>query len=351
MNPICEKYSVLIEDLVAGEELDEATAAQAEAHIFACAACRSEYELLRREKEFLAHYMFEFEPLPDSWTDFQARLDADEKSVSDNAVFPVESPRRKKRIFALGFSPAFAVAAGLLLIFGIGFVLLKNMPLKRQGDKYAAELNPENSLSPQSDETGSKSAVSLQEENISAASDDAPQIDETKVKKQSLKTKNIFHSAKKLSAAETVKIKRATVFSGVDKKRNSEAVTNEEARAAMRRKQNLETEIADQIEKIELLLRAFRNAEADGAASFDVEYEKRQARKLLETNARLRRDAEIYGISDGEELLSRVDSYLLEIANLGDNPAPEKVLDIRERVSNQNIIAGLQIYSSVVAMK
>ena len=347
MNETCEKYFGSIEDLIEGD-LDSRSAAQAKSHVFDCVECRNEYELLRREKEVLAHYLFEFEPPPDSWTNFQTRLLEDKEKISDNADFPVELSRRKKRIFVFGFSPALA-AAVLLLFFGVGFVWLRNAA----DEQNVAEIKSEDSRQsqPQLIRANPKSSPEIEAKNVVRGSN-IQKNNEPILKDRSLKSANNSLSGRKVLAAETVKIKQKTVYPSVMKKPASETVPNDEPRAAMLKKQNLETEIAGQIEKIELLLRSFRNARANEKdAVFDVEYEQRQARKLLETNAALRRDAEAYGVSYAEEVLSRVEPYLLEIANLGSDPAPDKILDIKERVSNQNIIAGLQVYSSVAATR
>lgn len=344
MNKDCEKYFDSIEDLIEGEELNGQTAALIESHVFDCGECLEEYELLRREKEILGHYMFEFEPPADSLANFQARLADDEKTSLETANAPAIPLRPRKRIFALGFSTALAAFTGLLLFFGIGFLLLKNKPFDWNGDGYVAETKSKDSQPslPQSSETNEKPETDLQTNN------DAAKNSEPRVKNQSLKRSRNSLFGRKPVVAETVKIKQKLVLSRERKKPANETVLNDEARAATLRKRNLETEIAGQIEKVELLLRSFRNAQANETVEgFDVEYEKKQARKLLDKNARLRRESENYGISYAEELLSRVEPYLLDIANLGTNPAPDRVLEIKERVVSQNIIASLQMYSPV----
>jgi hypothetical protein len=64
----------------------------------------------------------------------------------------------------------------------------------------------------------------------------------------------------------------------------------------------------------------------------------------------LRRDAEAKGNLPAEELLGSLEPLLLDIANLGDRPAPDEIGAIRERLQNKEIIARLQVYAAPPAL-
>jgi hypothetical protein len=339
----CEKYSDLIQDLLE-DELDEHHAARAESHIFACRECREQYEMLRRAKEIYAQYLFDAEPPPDSWANFEARLISENEKAHGEEVIAVSWFRRRQRIFGFGFSPAMAAMAALLFACGIGFVLLQTGSVEKHGDKYVAEIETENSPAPaQSNEIGEKSVTKSREQTF--ATDDIPRSSDLLAESKPLKAKSNSLFSKK-SSAETVNNNRKPASLSDRRKSASDSRPSEEQRLSVLQAQNLETEIAGQMEKVELLLRSFRNAQSNGTTEgFDVEYEKRRARKLLDQNSQLKRSAENYGLSYAEELLSLVEPHLLEIANLETNPSTARVLDIKDRVNNQNIIASLQAYS------
>lgn len=352
----CEKYLDLIDDLVEGE-LSEQTAEQVNTHVFACRECASVFEELKREKEIYAHYLFDTEPPKDLWANFQTQLGAEkEKAVFVNKT-PAKTNVSKTNIFGfLRLYPALAGAA-LLVAFGIGFGWLKFAAFETGGDSYVAKIRAGDSQSPPNSAPAGKSETMDSPEKIhNGRNNTVGRSNNFDSKSETLKPKGIAVAVKKTVAAEPVKIERKTIpeieknekkiVSAVAVKNPaSKNLLNEEERLQSARLRNLEREVAGQIEKVELLLRSFRNARAiENADTFDVEYEKGQARRLLNKNARLRREAENYGVFYAEELLSRVEPYLLDIANLGSHPVSDKVLDIRERVENQNIIASLQVY-------
>lgn len=109
----------------------------------------------------------------------------------------------------------------------------------------------------------------------------------------------------------------------------------------------VDAEIARHIERSQVLLRSFKNTR-DDEKQIDPEilYEKQQSRTLLYKNVLLRRDAEAKGNMPVEELLGGLEPFLLDIANLPDNPSNEDVRSIKGRMQKKEIISALQIYSA-----
>jgi hypothetical protein len=100
-------------------------------------------------------------------------------------------------------------------------------------------------------------------------------------------------------------------------------------------------------EKAQLMLRSFRNASAArNLSATDLAYERQLSRRLLTQNILLRRDAEMKGNMPAEEALSSLEPFLLDIANLPDQPSPGELGAIRERLQRKELIASLQISSA-----
>ena len=345
----CEKYLKLIDDLVEGE-LEEQLTGQVHSHIFNCSECASLYESLKQEKQIYARYLFDAEPANDLWTKFQAKLELETSGVSQ--VDPKPAGVSFWRAFADGFwrLPTACAGAGLLVLFGFGFAFLKFLPGERVMENERASL---------SKVTAVQSLKIEPTETFENETKNSPAKVESAVRKivsskhsknrhenESLKTKSLTDKNIQSHEAKAVKIKEKTISANEKQKDLPDfARLTKDEQAQIRQVKTLEKETVKQIEKIEMLLRSFRNARAvEGSEEFDVAYEKQQARKLLEKNAQLRRGGADFGTLYTEEILSKAEPYLLDIANLENNPTPEKVLSIKERVKNQNIIASLQIY-------
>jgi len=100
-------------------------------------------------------------------------------------------------------------------------------------------------------------------------------------------------------------------------------------------------------EKAQLMLRSFRNASASKSSSgADLAYERQLSRRLLYQNILLRRDAEMKGNLPAEEALGNLEPFLIDIANLPDNPSSSELGGIRERLRRKELIASLQIASA-----
>lgn len=112
----------------------------------------------------------------------------------------------------------------------------------------------------------------------------------------------------------------------------------------------LDDETARHLRKAQLLLRSFRNTDAVAAdAAVDVAYEKQLSRELLNDNRLYRRAAEGRRNLPVKEVLSSLEPFLLDIANLSEKPSPDERRQIKERMNEKEIVAELQVYSTRAA--
>jgi hypothetical protein len=106
-----------------------------------------------------------------------------------------------------------------------------------------------------------------------------------------------------------------------------------------------EQDTQNHIEQAQNLLRSIRNIEfTEDDAEIDVSYEKALSRQLLNENVVLRRDAEMSGKFPVKALLSSLEPFLLDIANLPDKTSPDDLRVIKERVQKTEIVAALHSY-------
>jgi hypothetical protein len=103
-------------------------------------------------------------------------------------------------------------------------------------------------------------------------------------------------------------------------------------------------DVARHVERAQMLLRSIKNARAGDAGGADIAYEKDLSRKLLAENATLQLEAEVKGDKETQQVLDRIEPFLLEIANMGEKPSREEVRSIRERVRQNEIVAALEVY-------
>ena len=334
----CENYLFLIDDLTEGE-LDELNALQVNSHLHNCLSCSAYYETLRKEKDIYAHYLFDIEPPKDFWAIFQAKLGSDSGTFSQISETPILPGGWKTYIPEFfRFCPVAVGFTAALIVAGVGFSVFRNNETAT-GEEYTAR-KVENPLQiyKQPEEINQYPSKPLPENDLPTTLNNLPKT------KSLLNRKTVYEITNSSLVIKTTKRSREAIETREKLRQPTRNQANEEQKSRQQLSE-LEEETAQQIEKTEMLLRSFRNARVvEGGSAYDVEYEKQQARSLLAKNVRLRQIAENYGTLYTREILNKVEPFLLDIANLDDNSAAEKVLDIKERVKNQNIIASLQVY-------
>jgi len=95
----------------------------------------------------------------------------------------------------------------------------------------------------------------------------------------------------------------------------------------------LDQETARHVEETQLLFHSIINRRFPRErATMDVSYEKQLSRRLLNNNTLLSRRAEMQGDWLAEEMLSRLEPFLLDIANLPDKPSTDEMRLVKELV-------------------
>ena len=111
-----------------------------------------------------------------------------------------------------------------------------------------------------------------------------------------------------------------------------------------------DSETTRHLEQAQVLLRSFKNASFSRAEAIsDLAYEREKSRELLYRNIMYRRDAEADGNAPVTALLSELEPFLLDIANLPERPSSSDLKFIKERLQRNEIVIALQVYSSRIA--
>jgi Putative zinc-finger len=327
----CESCLKLLEEYFDGA-LTEFEAEQVGAHLLTCMGCAGELDLLSSEQEIYSRYDRGIEIAPSMWTAIAART-TDERVVV-NSESQVSLRDWMGGLFATsswGVSLAGAAAVVLVAMI-VGFAYLKS---QRQTSPLAA------------------GGIVVRNENKGTTAESIPGSIKKSIKKNeqplaplNLETPKGPGPGKK-SSAESRDSSNIMAQSRPTLRTRSNAVNQPDdvlfsdvAYSAADEEDTLK-----HIEQAQNLLRSVRNLEvSDDDGEIDVSYEKALSRRLLNENVVLRRDAEMSGKFPVKELLSSLEPFLIDIANLPDKTSVDDLRVIKERVQKTEIVAALHSY-------
>jgi hypothetical protein len=283
----CEVCSELLEEYLDGELEPQAHAHVGE-HLIECADCSASFAGLTAEQELFARYDRALEVPPFLWTRVAAHTIADKNS-----------PKLKgwAAIFA---RPLASVIAAVLLAIAVGIV-------------YVITRQPE--------------------PNKTVADSGKPAPTQPKKEPEPQKKPEFVAAQPKPKH----RVRPATNHVASDQ---SDVLSSDLAYLDID-----EQDTARHIEQTQNLLRSIRNVPTtDSDEEIDVTYDKQLSRRLLNENVVLRRDAEMKAKFPTKTLLTDLEPFLIDIANLPDHARPEDVRAIKERVQKTEIVAALLDY-------
>jgi hypothetical protein len=364
----CVECLPLIEEFFDGET-DERTAEQIGAHLAACADCAAALDALSFEQEIYARYDRALEVSPALWSAVSAEIARTPKAERG-------APRRNflsrlrdglaAPLAAFTLRPALASSLALLIVgVAVGSLWLTRRPAPANvavvttNNQHVGVATPSPTQQDHPVETGGGG----DNINTSGATVSEPgTIDEGKVKRNVPRSPSTRGEIQQPASDDPVKaidytpqlgaLTNGTVSFPADDHAatdNSVAVvevnySKPDDGASAPLLDPAQKELARHVEQAQMLLRSVKNARAADDGTVNVAYEKKLSRRLLAENATLQLDAETRGDSDSKRVLDRIEPFLLDIANLSDNPSREEVHSVKERMKQNEIIASLQVY-------
>ena len=288
----CEVCLELLEEYLDGE-LPQPDHVEVGEHLIACGDCSASFAALTEEQALFARYDREVEVPPFLWTRIAAHTVA-ENNGARNGWY-----RRVAAVFATPVASAIAV---LLLAIVVGLVYV----VSRQPAPKPTVAEKQNN--PAVEEQKPAASTTQNDSNIVASHP---------------KPKRRFRPAVKHSPIDQSDVLSSNLgYLDID-----------------------DQDTARHIEQSQNLLRSIRNVPvSDSDEDIDVTYDKALSRRLLNENVVLRRDAEMKAKFPTKTLLTDLEPFLIDIANLPDHARPEDVRAIKERVKKTEIVAALIDY-------
>lgn len=295
----CEVCLEKLEEYLDGE-LNADEASQIQAHLITCSACSTESASLVADQELFARYDRELEVPPTLWGQISER--------TLPAVAPTSFSERLAGLFRVpSFGYSLAAAAALIIIaIAVGAIYLRSQkPEQRmtaRDNMVLPEVIPESPGVPQSNKQS---------------------IKETK--------REVVASNPRPRSKRVVKV----VHTPIDQ---SDVLSTDFGYQDID-----DRDTAKHLEQTQNLLRSIRNVSLgdNNDQEIDVTYDKALSRRLLNENIVLRRDAEMKAKFPAKSLLSDLEPFLIDIANLPDHAKPNEVRIIKERVQRTEIVAAL----------
>jgi len=305
-----EKISQLIDG-----ELSEVEAREVQRHLTQCAACqeaRADFLSFRSE---ITNYNPSLHPA--------AQADALRRILGQPVEQPRITPARRKLGWSWGFAPrAIAFASFILIAALTGFIVYRAMQNRQvEPPQITQKISPPVFVPTPQGTPNNHELIHAEPPK----SDSGP-VKSKQIRRMSPLVKDGSNIAQVQPDADT-----------------TEPSNNEKAG-------DIQALTAMHLQKSELLLRAFRNVRAAKAGRpVDVAYEQKLAQQLIVRNMMLKREADVAGDIQVASLLENLEPILLDIANLPKSAGTDDIRVINDRVERKNIVALLQVNSTVLA--